>query len=117
MGRISLGWPHRRGRAGLIACARGCLECVETAPEWIAERATHARDRLLSGHARHSTAPFPEIAPCGHCSTSNSASWKKLTQNIYLGDPFAIRFNGVLSYVEPEFFREGAGTWEGQPVF
>ena len=92
-------------------------ECVETAPEWIAERATHARDRLLSGHARHSTAPFPEIAPCGHCSTSNSASWKKLTENIYLGDPFAVRFNGVLSYVEPEFFRAGAGTWEGAPAF
>lgn len=92
-------------------------ECVENAPEWIAERALKARERLLSGHSRHSTAPFPEIHPCGHCSTSNSASWRKLTQNIYLGDPFAIRFNGVLPYVEPEFFRKGAGTWEGTPAW
>lgn len=42
--------------------------------------------------------------------------WKGLSQVMYMGDPFCIR-QKILPYVEPEFFRKGAGTWGGKPTW
>lgn len=91
--------------------------CIEEAPEWIAERARRVKDVIQSRHAGHATGPLPEIVACRHC-TGGMGSWKKLTRVMYLGDPFATWTDYLgLKYVEPEFFRQGAGTWGGKPSF
>lgn len=91
--------------------------CIDDAPDWIADRARRARDRLLGAHGKHSTQPFPEVKGCKHCSGGTSiASWKKLTYALWNGDPFSMKTDSLgLPYVEPEFFRAGAGTWGGKP--
>jgi predicted phosphoadenosine phosphosulfate sulfurtransferase len=88
-------------------------ECVEKAPEWIAERAVKARDRMLSSHARHATTPLPERESCRTCS-GNLGSWMGLTRALYGGDPFSMKAT-ILPYVDPERFRPGAGNWNGHP--
>jgi predicted phosphoadenosine phosphosulfate sulfurtransferase len=88
--------------------------CIDTAPAWIAERATTQRDRLIHAHLRHASSPdLPEIESCYGCQ-SNLGSWKALTNAAYLGDPFSVKMSGM-PYVEPEFFRPGAGRWNGSP--
>lgn len=89
-------------------------ECIDTAPDWIAERAVMARDAILSTHRRHSTTPLPEVTPCHTCS-GNSGSWRALAKSLYNGDPFSQK-NTWLPYVEPEFFRPGAGRFSGAPI-
>jgi predicted phosphoadenosine phosphosulfate sulfurtransferase len=91
--------------------------CIQEAPAWIAERATHLSERMLKRHNHHSTAPFPQVERCRICS--NPGSWKMMTNAMYMGDPFCIkgRIDSELPYVEPEAFRKGAGTWEGKPTW
>jgi hypothetical protein len=36
----------------------------------------------------------------------------RLSKDLYMGDPFGFAV-AELPYVEPEFFRPGAGTWGG----
>ncbi len=84
------------------------------APDWIRQRGLAAEARILGSHKRHSTQPFPEVRQCPNCSGSMD-SWKNLVRHMYLGDPFSIRAT-MLPYVEPEFFRPGAGTWSGSPT-
>jgi len=91
-------------------------ECIDEAPEWIAERATEVRRKLLSAHSHHSTQPFADVKPCMTCHGS-IGSWKKMAMAMYLGDPFAERISGMLRHVEPEFFRPGAGTWLDRPTW
>lgn len=88
-------------------------ECIDSAPEWIAERSEEVRTKMLKMHRRHSTVPFPDVVPCKSC-LGNVGSWRKLTMNMYNGDPFALKVT-LLKYMEPEFFRPGAGTWGGTP--
>jgi predicted phosphoadenosine phosphosulfate sulfurtransferase len=88
-------------------------ECIDRAPKWIAARAEEARTKLLRMHSRHATTPFPDFVPCHSCM-GNSGSWRKLSLLLYNGDPFSLKVT-VLPYVEPEFFREGAGKWGGRP--
>lgn len=93
-------------------------ECIDNAPaEWIAERATKARDSVLSMHGHHSTegTGLPESVPCYNC-TGNIGCWRMLTKALYNGDPFALKAS-MLKAIEPEFFRVGAGTWGGSPSF
>lgn len=91
-------------------------ECLgPTAPEWIRDRAYEAMTKITTRHPLHSSAPFPEAKDCMDCGTNGS--WKSLANNLYLGDPFAIRTGSLLKAVEPEFFREGAGVWGGNPSF
>lgn len=86
-------------------------ECVNEAPaEWIRDRAMAIMDIKLSRHASHSTAPFPESKNCHECASNGS--WMALAHNLYGGDPFCLK-TSELAYVEPEFFRAGAGTWAG----
>jgi len=86
-------------------------ECIDEAPaDWIKQRAITAMESYTGTHSRHSTTDFPEVNPCKTCQGS-IGSWKKLAEAMYNGDPFAFKTN--LPYVEPEFFREGAGTWGG----
>jgi predicted phosphoadenosine phosphosulfate sulfurtransferase len=89
-------------------------ECIRDAPQWIAERAANERDRRLRRHTRHSRAPFPEVKTCMECGVTGS--WKALAMILYGGDPFSMKATN-LPYVEPNFFREGAGTWGGAPSF
>ncbi len=89
-------------------------ECVETAPDWIAERAEAEAVYMQRAHSRHATFPFPEVKRCNQCSPPNQ-SWKVLVQNMYLGDPFGSASKNKA--LEPEFFREGAGKWGGKPTW
>jgi len=87
--------------------------CIADAPVWIRERATRYRDIILHMHAHHATTSFPEVRPCHHCQ-GNNGSWKGITLALYNGDPFSTRAV-ALPYVEPDFFRAGAGKWSGAP--
>ncbi len=89
--------------------------CIDTAPAWVADRARLVRDRKLSVHYHHSSAPFPEVTDCPLCG-GTVRCWRKMTMHIYNGDPFSLKFD-FLPYIEPEFFRPGAGTWGGSPAF
>ena len=89
--------------------------CIDEAPDWIAERATRTKEVYLNRHKNHASTPFPEVHACMSC-TGNIASWKKMSMALYNGDPFSLKAS-FLKYIEPEFFREGAGTWGGKPSF
>lgn len=107
--------PSRRLGETWEACFK--RECITEAPaQWIATRATKAMNVTLSAHAHHSTAPFPEAAPCFTCY-ANLGCWKSLAFACYNGDPFSQKTANANPYIEPEFFRAGAGTWEGKPSF
>jgi predicted phosphoadenosine phosphosulfate sulfurtransferase len=104
--------PHRRAGETWEECFTRV--CMVEAPKWIAARAELARGRMLKAHRAHATTPFPERETCNSCNASTN-SWRKLTQAMFLGDPFAQKAS-FLPYVEPEFFRLGAGTWGGNPA-
>ncbi len=94
--------------------------CIDDAPaEWIAERSIKLRDHFLDRHPRHSSEPFPQTVPCRECGGAGVASWRRITEVAFTGDPFSLRLASVsrtkFPYMEPEFFREGAGTWGGSP--
>ncbi len=111
-GRKAVEPTHRRGEPWEETYQR---ECIDTAPDWIAERAARYRTSLLRAHRRHSAKPFPDVAPCRTCA-ANNGSWKRLSINLYSGDPFSMKADS-LPIVEPEFFREGGGKWGGKPSF
>lgn len=90
--------------------------CIDEAPDWIAERSKKAVDSILRGHSKHSTEEFPEVSKCPKCQLTSS--WKYLAKIMYMGEPFSMKVKAdILSYVEPEFFRKGAGTWGGKPTW
>jgi predicted phosphoadenosine phosphosulfate sulfurtransferase len=88
-------------------------ECIDEAPDWIADRCARARDDIVKKHGSHSSQPFPEARQCVRCGTIGS--WMRMAKDLYTGDPFS--FSMPLPQVEPEFFREGAGTWGGKATF
>ena len=91
-------------------------ECVRDAPAWIAERSQTARDHVLRQHRKHSRSPLPQSKPCSASGcTENKSSWRKLTNVMYDGNPWSVASMHALPIVEPEFFREGSGTWDGKP--
>lgn len=85
-------------------------ECIEKAPKWISDRAKKVMEQITRGHAHHANTPFPDIEPCQRCS--RLTTWKQLTMAMYSGDPFSMK-QSLLKPIEPEFFREGSGTWGG----
>ena len=91
-------------------------ECIDEAPEWIAERAIKASTDLVRMHRRHSTEPFPETKNCRNCVGSMGA-WRAMTNALYSGDPFSMKVGKIVPYMEPEFFRKGSGTWGGSPTY
>lgn len=92
-------------------------ECVREAPaDWIRERSETVAAHWERFHAAHSTSAFPDAVPCGACSNS-VGSWKKLALAMYNGNPFSLKMATFLPFVEPEFFRSGAGTWGGAPTW
>src|SRR3990167_2669287 len=84
---------------------------IDEAPPWIQERAMHARDILLHKHKSHSSNAFPQNSGCKRCGLTGS--WKALTKALYMGDPFSLKLQ--MPYVEPDYFRPGAGKWGGKP--
>jgi hypothetical protein len=103
--------PSRRSTETWEECFR--RSCVVDAPAWISERADEMAGKILRRHGRHSSTPLPQAGKCLQCGTIGS--WKTLALSMYLGDPFSQR--AQLPYVEPEFFRPGAGKWNGSPSF
>ncbi len=91
--------------------------CIEEAPEWIADRARRYKKLVINQHRAHSTEPVPQVTQCKRCG--QNSSWYRMVVNMYDGDPFCSKTGstGELQYVEPEFFRPGAGTWGGKPSF
>lgn len=90
--------------------------CIDTAPAWIAERAKLYRELCIKQHSAHSNLPILELSACPTCSLGRM-SWKAMTENMYLGDPFLQMTScDSLGYVEPEVFRPGAGSWDGKPL-
>lgn len=86
-------------------------ECIDNAPQWIAERSKKVRDVVLHRHAKHATTPLPEILACRHCTGAN-VSWKKLARIMYLGDPLSVATDYLgIPDVDPDFFRPGSGKW------
>ncbi len=89
--------------------------CATDAPEWVAARAKATIEHRLGRHRYHTEAPLPQVQDCPRCVPLGS--WRKVANAIYMGDPFALKVRS-LPYVEPEFFREGAGKWgKGKPTF
>lgn len=74
--------------------------CIDTAPQWIAERSTWARNRVLANHAEHAKLPLPDVTDCGICAMS----WRRLAWSLYHGDPFHIELMWMPD-VEPSIFR------------
>ena len=91
-------------------------ECVDEAPDWIAERSRKVIASVLAQHSRHASTEFPQANKCYQCHAV-LGSWKKVCDVMYLGDPFSAVTGGSLPYVEPEFFKAGAGTWGGAPTW
>jgi hypothetical protein len=90
-------------------------ECISDAPApWIAQRANAVMTSILSAHAHHATTDLPDSRPCYMCH-SNMGSWRSLVNALYNGDPFALKTKGLGGNqpIEPEFFRQGSGTWGG----
>lgn len=90
-------------------------ECIEKAPaEWINTRCSAIMNYVLAQHSRHASTPFPDQRPCPKCD--RLSSWEKMAKLLYTGDPFSLK-QAFLKPVEPEYFREGTGTWGGSPTF
>lgn len=87
----------------------------ENSPAWIIERYKEAETFALNLHNKHSTQPFPQNQSCKRCQPAIGC-WKNLCKNLYMGDPWA-QYCTKLPYIEPEFFRKGAGQWGGKPNF
>jgi len=105
--------PHRRHNETWEECYN--RECIQEAPKWIADRSIELRDKMTFRHAKHATTSLPEIKACQSCERA-IGSWRTLARIMYCGDPMSLR-QGSLKYIEPEFFREGAGVWGGDPAF
>lgn len=79
-------------------------------PQWIRERGEIVMKEVLRRHAKHSKEPFPDGSDgCPVCAVTLS-SWAKLTDSMFMGDPFCYR-QKIVGLVEPEYFRPGYGTW------
>lgn len=91
-------------------------ECIDEAPDWIAERSRKVAADMTRMHRRHSTEPFQDTKPCMNC-VSSMGSWRTLANALYGGDPFCLKVGKLVPYVEPDFFRKGAGVWGGSPTY
>jgi predicted phosphoadenosine phosphosulfate sulfurtransferase len=87
-------------------------ENIDTAPDWIRDRAIELMNHVLKTHSRHATTALPETKVCSLCSLNGS--WRLMAHNIWGGDPYVSKTATVLKPIQPEFFRPGAGTWAGQ---
>lgn len=107
--------PNRRVTETWEECFK--RECIEKAPAaWIAERATYAMEYFLRKHAQHSSQPFPEVKSCLACGGAGLSCWRSLAMGFWNGDPFSLKGGPIgMPYLEPEFFRPGAGKWDGKP--
>jgi predicted phosphoadenosine phosphosulfate sulfurtransferase len=112
---------HRKHGESWEECFK--RQCIDEAPaEWIATRCTYVMHEAMAYHAKHSTGPLPQVSGCRLCNPG-ICSWKHLAQHLYNGDPFGTRIGWMHRsddpackvYLEPEFFRPGAGTWGGKP--
>ena len=115
--------PHRRSGESWEDCFyRTCVNDVPA--EWIGKRAEYASKKILARHARHSTMPLPQIKQCMMCERGLH-SWKRLAQYLFTGEPWSLKTTttfpakhkdpALRRYLEPEFFRDGMGTWGGSP--
>jgi len=72
-------------------------------------------DFMMARHRAHAgDGEFPQMRNCPKCG--KIGSWKALSRYLFSGDPFSLS-QDFLPYVEPEYFRKGAGFWNGEPAF
>ena len=90
-------------------------ECIDEAPDWIADRAVKVMKMELKKFAKQngSNMEFPQV---NSIRANPNGSWKKLAINLYNGDPFSLK-QGSLPYMEPDYFRKGSGFFGGKPTF
>lgn len=82
----------------------------DKAPQWIRDRAGTIVQAVIARHRAHSDSDLPQVQACPRCP--QLGSYKMLAKHLYMGDPFSMK-QGIVPAIEPEFFREGAGTWGG----
>lgn len=110
-GRITVEPRRRAGELWSDAFER---ECIDEAPDWIAERASATKVYVLKRHRHHSTTPFPQVDQCPKCG--GMASWEALAKQTYMGDPFS--FHMPLPQIEPSQFRPSdTRKWEGKATW
>ncbi len=112
--------PHRRTGETWEDCFR--RTCIDEAPaDWIRDRSITLMHYMVEKHSGHSRLPFPEIRPCPQCGGAKQCSWKHLAHMCFNGDPFSLKLKPISAhhfpFMEPEFFRDGAGTWNGTPTW
>lgn len=112
-GRIAVEPIRKTGESWKDTFMRECIG--SDTPAWIIPRAEAVMKFMLARHRMHSgDGEFPQIRNCHKCG--KIGSWKALGRYMYGGDPFCLS-QDILSYIEPEFFRKGAGYWYGSPTF
>lgn len=110
-GRISCE-PMRKSGESWEDCFK--RECIDEAPQWIAERAVKVMEsELRKFKVQCPNEEFPQVSSV---RANPLGSWKKLAYTLWNGDPFSLKCN-ALPYMEPEYFRKGAGYWGGKPTF
>ena len=114
-GKRAVSLLKRDGETWQQAVEREMLD-PDKVPAWLYERVRLIVDRALSRHAHHSSHPLPDSASCAQCLGYHS-SWANIAKNYYNGDPFGMKGQLAGAAVEPEFFREGAGNWNGPPTW
>jgi predicted phosphoadenosine phosphosulfate sulfurtransferase len=89
--------------------------CIDEAPEWIAERATIVREKVLR-LASHKG--YTDINESSYTSglSRNISNWAQLTKHMYNGDPFSMK-QKLIKHVEPEYFRKLSGVIGGTPTW
>ena len=93
--------------------------CIDTAPDWIAERAVRVRDDVIKKVQRAGLPTLPEVSAAEYGVKGlpqTMQTWKALAKMMYGGDPFSLKVS-YLPYMEPEYFRKGAGYWGGKPTW
>lgn len=78
--------------------------CIHEAPPWIRRRSEMLLAKLMAKHARHSTTDIPMDRECRVCGPYTC--WKKMTINLYYGDPTSFTFASFLSPVDIDRMRD-----------
>lgn len=112
--------PHRKLNETWEDCYNRV--CIDEAPaKWIKDRAITLKEHMLYVHSKHSNLPLPQTHSCFECGGAGIACWRRMTEVMFNGDPFSLRVASIarqkFPYMEPEFFRTGAGYWGGTPTW
>jgi len=77
------------------------------------------RDDVIKKVQRAGLPTLPEVSAAEYGVKGlpqTMQTWKALAKMMYGGDPFSLKVS-YLPYMEPEYFRKGAGYWGGKPTW